>query len=380
MAEPDLLVVGGGLAGSALAIRMASAGERVLLLERERGPHDKVCGEFLSREALLHLRELGLDPRHLGGVPIDRVSLVSGRRRAEAALPFRGVGLSRRVLDAAMLDRARAAGAHVRQGARVAALVEAPDGVIARLSDGDTVRAERAALATGKHDLRGHRRPAGWQNDLVGFKLHLRLAPDASRRLRGTVALVLFPGGYVGLQPVEDGLATLCLVMRRRRLGRRGTPVAAIRTLCGEQPFLADMLDGATALREAPLSVANIPYGLVPSAGEQGARIWRLGDQAAVIPSFTGDGMSIALHSAALAAAMMGAADTPATFTGALRRDVAARVRGATLLSLLAVRGPLQSPIVAAAAAVPALIGPIARATRIPDRALRRVLPLHPAG
>ncbi len=64
------LVIGGGPAGSMVAIRLASAGHPVLLLERERTAHHKVCGEFLSREAVDYLREAGVDPILLGADPI----------------------------------------------------------------------------------------------------------------------------------------------------------------------------------------------------------------------------------------------------------------------------------------------------------------------
>ena len=69
------LIVGGGLAGSMLAMRLAGAGREVTLLEKERCAHHKVCGEFLSREAVAYLRQAGVDPLELGAVSIDSVRL-----------------------------------------------------------------------------------------------------------------------------------------------------------------------------------------------------------------------------------------------------------------------------------------------------------------
>ena len=115
--QTDLAIVGGGLAGPALATRAAIDGRRVVVIERESGPHDKVCGEFLSREAVLHLRALEVDPQRLGGAAIGRVRLAAGRAVAEAGLPFEGVGLSRRVLDEVLLERAASAGVSVLRGA-----------------------------------------------------------------------------------------------------------------------------------------------------------------------------------------------------------------------------------------------------------------------
>ena len=369
-AAADLAVIGGGLAGGALALRAAGRGRRVVLIERERGPHDKVCGEFLSREALLHLQALGLDPSTLGGMPIGRVRLSAGRRTATATLPFEGMGLSRRVLDAALLARAADAGATVLHGRRARALDPHGDGHRIRLEDGTLLDAAEAALATGKHDLRGWRRAPGRQNDLVGFKLHLRLDPEQRRAVDGHVELTLFRGGYAGLQLVSDAHATLCLLVRRSRLAALGgTWDALSRAIGGDAPLLRRRLAGSEPLQPRPLTIAAIPYGLVAETDDA---VWRLGDQAAVIPSFTGDGMSIALHSAALCDGLLAAGAGPAALAAAMRRDVAGQVRGATLLSRAAMHRPVQHVAVAAAAVLPALAARIAAATRIPDHALHR--------
>ena len=367
----DLAVIGGGLSGGALALRAATRGRRVVLVEREPGPHDKVCGEFLSREALLHLQALGLDLRALGGVPIGRVRLCAGRRSASALLPFEGMGLSRRVLDQALLARAAEAGATILRGCRARALDPHGDGHRIRLDDGTRLDAHEAALATGKHDLRGWRGPAGRQDDLVGFKLHLRLDPGQRRALDGHVELFLFPGGYAGLQLVSDTQATLCLLVRRSRLASLGgTWDALLRAIRDEAPLLGRRLCGAEPLQPRPLTVAAIPYGLGAAVDDP---VWRLGDQAAVIPSFTGDGMSIALHSAALCDALLAAGARPSALAAAMRRDVAQQVRGATLLSRAAVHRPVQHALVAAASLLPALAARVAAATRIPAHALCRI-------
>ena len=97
----------------------------VFLVAREQGPHDKVCGEFLSGEAARYLGALGLDLPALGAVPIVAVRLAHRATLAEVPLPFPAYSLSRRVLDEALLARAAAAGATIRRGARVAAAAPA---------------------------------------------------------------------------------------------------------------------------------------------------------------------------------------------------------------------------------------------------------------
>ncbi|MGE3742801.1 MAG: NAD(P)/FAD-dependent oxidoreductase, partial [Geminicoccaceae bacterium] len=210
----DVAVVGGGLAGAATALRLARAGHSVALLERQAEPHDKVCGEFLSGDAVVELDGLGVDLAALGAVPIGRVRLRSGSLQAEAALPFCAFGLSRRRLDEALLHLCAGAGVLVRRGAAVHELSENGSGIRLR-GAGFEHLADRAVLATGKHDLRGWRR--GGASGLIGLKLHLRLADGPQAVLAGTCELYLFEGGYAGLLPVENGMANLCLVVTRDR-------------------------------------------------------------------------------------------------------------------------------------------------------------------
>ena len=139
------VIVGGGLAGGAAALRLAQRGLAPLLLERQGAPHDKVCGEFLSVEAARHLAALGVEVAALGGAPIHTVRLHVGARQAQAPLPFLATGLTRRTLDDALLDAARRAGAAVEQGTRV--LRRAPGGPPGR-----------AVLATGVT----HAAPCSW--------------------------------------------------------------------------------------------------------------------------------------------------------------------------------------------------------------------------
>ena len=323
-ARPDILVAGGGLAGAAAALALARAEREVLLLEREAVAQDKVCGEFLSGEAAVALSRLGLDVVGLGGQVIDHVRLWRGRRGACAALPFRAFGLSRRVLDEAVLARAVEAGAQLRRGCTVRRI---SPGLVE--TEGQDFAPRTLLLATGKHETRGLKRPAP-PGTLVGFKTYFRLAPAEHALLSSHVDLILFPGGYAGLLPVEGGRANFCMVLDPgvlRRFGGWPEVLAYVQESC---PHLAARLRGAVALRAAPLCVARMPYGFVHRyASGDPAGYYRLGDQAAVIHSFTGDGMAIALHSAALATRCIGAGEGAEIFHRRLGQQVSAQIRRA---------------------------------------------------
>lgn len=361
------LVIGGGPAGAMAAIKLAEAGRQAMLVEKESGPRDKVCGEFLSREAIGYLRSVSIIPSDLGAESIRFVRLFSGSRMAEAELPFPALSLSRRVLDEALLARAAAAGCEVLRGAAVDHLAAHEAGWRAKLSNGACIDAQSAFLANGKHDLRGWNRPRGAQSDLIGLKLHWRLSRTQSDALRDTSELFLFHGGYGGLLLIENEAANFCLVVARQTLRRHGGWTALFAAIVGENRQLRRRLMGAEALRPRPLAISPIPYGYLagPSYG-----LWRIGDQAAVIPSFTGDGISIALHSASLAAQMRLLGNTPDEYISALRRQLRQSMRLATCLSraMVTTLGRGSAPTVLSC--VPGTMRFIAAATRVPRSAI----------
>jgi flavin-dependent dehydrogenase len=352
----EAVVVGGGPAGAALALRLARADREVLLVEREAGPHNKVCGEFLSEGAAAALGQLGLDPEALGAHPIDRVRLVRGCRTAERLLPFRALSLSRRTLDEALLARAAAEGAEILRGIRVTAAEREAGGWRLRTT-GAPIETRQIFLATGKHDLRDRHRPPGLHGDLLGFKQHWRLASSALDALTGVVELHLFAGGYAGLERVEGGIANLCLVVRRRAFTDWPRLLERL-----QRTSLRDRLEGGEPLWEKPLAVSALPYGHVQRRSEGP---WRLGDQAAVIPSFAGEGMAIAFLSAERAAEAYLAGHEAGAYQAALARKIGGRVTAASVLSHALVHGWSQRLAIGAAALNPDLLATVAGAARI---------------
>ncbi len=361
------LVVGGGPAGSMAALRLAAAGREVVLLEKERAAHHKVCGEFLSCEAVEYLRAAGVEPLALGARTIRIVRLASKTALVEALLPFTALSLSRFALDEALLARAEASGCRVVRGVCVDRLSRDGSQWQAQLRNSGLWRASAVFLASGKHDLCGWERKRGAQGDLVGFKLHWRLAPQQTDALRNAMELFLFAGGYGGLSLIENDAANLCLVVRRARLREEGGWPGLLKNLKKENRHLGLRLQGATALWDRALAIFPIPYGYVASPADE---LWRLGDQAAVISSFTGDGMSIALHSGALATRMFLAGSTAGEYQKELKRHLRRSMSLSTRLSQALVAGAGRTVAPYAVALFPNLMGWIAQSTRIPERVL----------
>ncbi|NBJ12073.1 NAD(P)/FAD-dependent oxidoreductase [Microvirga arsenatis] len=372
--EP-IVIVGGGLAGASAACNLSRAGRSAVLIEREPEPRHKVCGEFLSVEAQACLTRLGLDLDRFGASRIAHLRLVLGADMVEVKLPFLARGLSRLVLDEALLQQASSHGIRIERGIAVRSI--APDGMGLRIDCGSSgdIDAETLFLATGKHDVRGLKRlPTGTIGDLIGFKMHYRLSPEERRGLDGAVEVALFPGGYAGLQMIENGTANLCLVVSRRHFEQAGRSWAALLDrIAGECPHLERRLESAAPSFERPLSIFQIPYGFLhsPQAGEPPG-LFRLGDQAGVIPSFTGEGMAMALHSGCLAAAMfLRRGQAGAAFHRQLSGDIRHQIRLAFVLNKAARQELGQRSIFHLCRTWPSLMRHIASLTRLRDAAMQ---------
>jgi flavin-dependent dehydrogenase len=368
-----IVIAGGGLAGAAAAAGLARAGRAVTLIERETQPQHKICGEFLSAEAQDYLARLGLDVTALGGAPISKLRLIRGARMVSTDLPFRAIGLSRFKLDEALLLHAQHCGAGLRRGHAVRNVALSPG--ITLDVEGRSLAPDILLLATGKHELRGVKRDAAPRRNLIGFKMYFRLRPAARLALEDHIELIFFAGGYAGLQMIEDGIANLCLLVDRDRYRRCGGSWAALLAyLKSESPVLAGRLADAEQILAQPLTIYQVPYGFIhrPSAAESTA-LFRLGDQACVIQSFTGDGMSIALHSAALAVQAVLRGEDAAAYHRQLARDIRGQIKRADMLYTLMDSRAAQAGLFGISKLWPESLRIAARFTRVPRH--RHVMP-----
>jgi glycine/D-amino acid oxidase-like deaminating enzyme len=357
-ADPAIVIIGGGPAGAAAAITLARAGLRPLLLERSDQPIEKVCGEFLGADAAAALAVLGLDVARLGGLPLLRARFAAGRHSAGFALPFAAWSLPRASLDAALLRRAQGAGATVRFGCSVVAASRQAEGWLLRLADGTTLPAPCVVLATGKHELRGLARRV--DGGSVGLKL-----PLGGVTLGADIAVLACAGGYAGLQPRAGGGANLCLALAPRAPALAAAardPAALIALVAAGSDLAGGLLAGAWPLQARPLTIAGVPYGFTQRE-DDGAGLFRVGDQAAVIPSLCGDGIAMALLSGMRAAEAILAQDDGRRFRAAWAAAVRPGMRVAGLIDLAMARAP--AALVATTGWLPAAAAWAARRTRI---------------
>ncbi len=316
----DVIVVGGGPAGSAAATFCAQAGLSVALFEHKTFPRHKVCGDVINPGCWPVLERLGVAdkvralPHHL--ITGARFTTDSGRS-VDVALPARAI--RRSLFDAALLQHARAGGVRVHENQPVlevgrSEVVTRRGRYLARLgiigADGrHSVVARRLGLWRGN---RVGGRPGGG-NGHVAFQGHFA-APAA---LDERVQLHLFGGGYCGLTRVDGGLANLCIVADRA-MARYHDDCEALfaRTVWRNRPFRAL---GIAPEPVAPLQTAHPLAG--PMNVPQRERVWLVGDALQTREPFTGQGIFFALGTAELAAQAIAAGHDYAEAVRALYRQ-----------------------------------------------------------
>lgn len=306
------------------AIALARAGAAPTLLDRDEHVGDALCGGFLSWRTAERLRAVGIGPVELGAHPVETLALIEGDREVTAPLPAPGFGLSRRTLDGALRRRA------VADGARLA--IDRARAVRPGLVEGEGREwpSDSIFLATGKHDVRGEARPRTARDPALGLRIRLPASERLLAMLRGRIELHLFAGGYAGIVLQEGGTANVCLALRKSLLAEAGAnPRALLERLAARHPRFGERM--AFASTDLPIdTIGAVPYGWL--ARDTAGGVYRLGDQAAVIPSLAGEGMAIALASGGSAARAWLANESAPTFQRAFARAAARPVRSAELI------------------------------------------------
>ena len=284
----DVAIVGGGPAGATCAAFCAAAGLKTLLLEREKFPREKVCGDCINPACWPVLERLKVG-REILGSPHGALSAVEfiaiSGQRLHVDLPSgeqSEIAIKRSVFDHLLLNRARELGAEIREETTVIALdrTREKDWKIDIVRE--TFLARVVVGADGRNSTVARLRnllPRP-ERERVGLQAHIPLPRNFGNR----IVLQFLPEGYSGQAPVNDRELNLCLV---------GTPptIASLRTWA-EQEFNLPTNQSwrtVTPLTRAPVPVAH-------------ENLFFIGDAARVVEPFTGEGIYYALRSGELAA------------------------------------------------------------------------------
>jgi flavin-dependent dehydrogenase len=266
-------IVGGGLAGLALGLALRHRDVPVAVFEAQAYPRHRVCGEFIAGLNASTVAQLGLAPLLDDALRLREVAWYRLNRRIQTRqLPAPALGISRHRLDARLAEAFVVAGGELRIHTRTN-LDAGPEGRV---------------FATGRRVRRSR-----W----FGLKLHAH-----GLTLCGDLEVHLADQAYVGLSSIEDGKVNVCGLFARRAIfpGGMGFPGPDLLVRYLEAVGLADIV---RRLREADVdeasfcAVAGMSFAVEPSRPNRIS----LGDHFSQTPPYTGNGMAMALQSAALA-------------------------------------------------------------------------------
>lgn len=353
MTSADLVVVGGGPAGTASAITAARAGRSVVLLERGRFPRHKVCGEFISSEAAGLLQQLlaGTQFEHL----LEAAPRIGSARLwfAEKPLGFRiappALSIPRFELDHALWQAATRAGADCRAEVIASEVRRGSGGLEIAVTGNASIGARSVIDASGRwSNLTQPLLPAvvpKW----IGLKRHFRESATTP-----VVDLYFFQGGYCGVQPIGGVAITVCAMVRSDVARTLEQVLAAAPELWRRS---RDWEPASDAVSTAPLAFQSpVPVG------DDG--VLHAGDAAGFIDPFVGDGIAIALHSGAAAAECAFRSDASLVYASWYKRNVLPAFRAASRFRRLVELPPVVRTPALALLRAQALSGWMVRTTR----------------
>lgn len=312
----DVIIAGGGPAGTSAAIHLQNNGLQVLLVEQKKFPRAKLCGEFISPECLDHFERLGVANRmNASAGSVLNQTVFYSRSGRSVTIPSEwfgehrtAIGLSRAEMDNNLLQRAKECGVTVCEEAHASRpLVESGTvrGITLKTKEGEqeyfsrvtidaTGRARALARRIEKAQLRKFIRPS-----LVAFKAHLVNTHSAT----GNCEIYFYKGGYGGLNAVEGGVSNLCFIVTAEDARRcESKPELLIEQVVSQNQRAAQTLKEAKAVSPW-LAVTLEGFGyqsLIPLRG-----LLTVGDASAFIDPFTGSGMLMALQSGELVAKLV---------------------------------------------------------------------------
>ena len=362
MEQFDAAIIGAGPAGTAAAISLAGKGYRVALIDKEKFPRDKLCGDFINPVNWPILHELGVENDVLSSehdkVRSFRITACSGEHAQARMLapnhgPEFGLGLSRTKFDLALLRQAEHKGAVVLQGCRIKKLERESRGwtlLLDHARDDGEIRAPVLIGADGRNSWVAHRlgltSAAETQGRSVGFQIHL----DAPNAVRGRIEIHLFPGGYAGLVGLGGNSFNLCLAVDKHKLPRERQVEFLSESLLPQNPYLRELLVSSRRVRHAR---ATYPVYFKPRRCVADGVVF-IGDAARVNEPVSGEGIYFAMKSALLAAETLdeafGASDFSANrlhfYERRCRREFKLRRGLNTLLRHLAYQPTLLASLV----------------------------------
>lgn len=363
--NPDVLIIGGGLAGLTAGIHLSKKGLSVTLIEKSGYPKHKVCGEYISNEILPYLKWLSADVTVLNPVSISKFefSSVSGHP-VIAQLPLGGFGVSRYALDNYLCEKAKESGCKVIL-AEVTGVNFIDDKFYVETS-GAIYTSKIVLGAFGKRsnlDKEMNREFIQKKSPWLAVKAHYRGEfPD------DTVALHNFPGGYCGVSKVENGTINICYLASYTTFKKYKSIEEYQKGQVYKNPRLKEIFENAEMLFEKPLTISQVSFDKKLPVENN---ILMMGDTAGLIHPLCGNGMAMAIHSAKIASELVllyaeGAIsreELEKRYAAAWKTQFSKRIRTGRLLGKALENKMLTRPLMDIVAMFPSLLPKIIKQT-----------------
>lgn len=299
-AKPDVIIIGGGLAGLTSAIHLSKFGLKVSLIEKNEFPKHKVCGEYISNEVLPYFESLGLHISDLKPSIISKMEFSTAKGKIISAhLPLGGFGISRYALDHYLYQKAIANGCQIIQDT-VTDVRFAENEFSISTSDAIELKSKIVLGAFGKRsniDQKLNRDFIQKKSPWLAVKAHYSGEfPD------NLVGLHNFKGGYCGVSKVENHIINICYLADYDTFKQFKNIEEFQSKVIYKNPHLKAVFENCTLLFEKPLTISQISFEKKNTVENH---ILMIGDTAGLIHPLCGNGMAMAIHSAKIASELI---------------------------------------------------------------------------
>ncbi|MBA3986903.1 MAG: NAD(P)/FAD-dependent oxidoreductase [Flavobacteriales bacterium] len=288
----NIIILGGGLAGLTCALHLSRNNLSVLLVEKSKYPHHKVCGEYISNEVLPYLESLDIYPLENNAKQISKLVLsVNSGKSLEQQLPLGGFGMSRYFLDDLMAKKARETATLLKGSVKNIEFHKTHFSV--NTAKGESFTSSFVIGAYGKRSNLDKVLDRGFalkKSPWLAVKAHYK-----AEFRDDVVALHHFDGGYCGLSKVENGHVNMCYLANYNSFKNHKNIADFEQNVVKQNPYLKEFLKYATPLFEEPLAISQISF---ESKKPVENHILMVGDSAGLIHPLCGNGMAMAIHSA----------------------------------------------------------------------------------
>ena len=291
----QVAIIGGGLAGLALAIDLRKKSYHVIVIEKGNYPRQKVCGEYISMESYNYLFSLCPTLQKLNLPHINKFLLTStGKNKFETNLPLGGFGISRYLLEELLYTEAVNLGVVFMLNTKASNIEYDSNNFKFNIKTNNSII--QASLVCNSSGRKSNFETAIKENqtsstNYIGIKYHIKLKRDSD-----LIEIHNFPGGYCGISNIEEDKSCLCYIVNSKKLQEVKNSIPELeKQVLFQNSNLKKIIEHAEFITPQPATISGINFKIKNTFNDESIF---LGDSAGSIAPITGNGMSMALRSA----------------------------------------------------------------------------------